>query len=226
MPTSSILNVFAKSPIGPLQEHVNKVASCSRLLISFFEASHAQNWDEAKIIRKKISKKEREADDLKRKLRLILPKGLFMAIDRGDLLELMYRQDKMANIAKDISGRVLGRKLELPDEIYQDFICYVKRNIDAVIQAQKVINELDELLETGFKGREAKSVTKMINELDLIEDDSDFLQIKLRRSLLKVEKLYDPIDMMFIYQIIELIGNIADHAEVIGSQLELILARS
>jgi uncharacterized protein Yka (UPF0111/DUF47 family) len=51
-----------------------------------------------------------------------------------------------------------------------------------------VINELDELLETGFKGREVALVEKMIHQLDKIEDDADAMQIKLRPSLLSIEK--------------------------------------
>ncbi|MEH6454334.1 MAG: TIGR00153 family protein, partial [Psychromonas sp.] len=177
-------------------------------------------------IRKNISRLEREADELKRELRMTLPKGLFMPIARGDLIELVNRQDKLANTAKDISGRVLGRKLQLPNEIAVDFMTYLQRCLDAIQQAKKAINELDELLETGFKGREVDIVTKMIVELEKIEDDTDSLQIKLRRSLLVVEGQYNPVDIMFLYQILEWVGDLANHSEAVGTQLELILARS
>jgi predicted phosphate transport protein (TIGR00153 family) len=226
MPVNSIFGVFAKSPIKPIQKHIDKVAACSELLIPFFNASHQQNWLEAQAIRHNISTLEKEADELKRELRMTLPKGLFMPIARGDLIELVNRQDKLANTAKDISGRVLGRKLQLPDEISVDFMSYLQRCLDAIQQAKKAINELDELLETGFKGREVDIVTKMISELEKIEDDTDSLQIKLRRSLLAVEQQYNPVDIMFLYQILEWVGDLANHSESVGTQLELILARS
>ena len=225
MPINSIFGVFAKSPIKPIQMHIDKVAACSELLIPFFEASHQQNWIKAEKIRKEISSFEKQADELKRELRLTLPKGLFMPIARGDLIELVNRQDKIANVAKDIAGRVLGRKLQLPDEIAEDFIIYLKRCLDAIRHAKKAINELDELLETGFKGREVDIVTKMISELESIEDDTDALQIKLRGSLLAVEQHHNPVDIMFLYQIVEWVGKLADHSELIGTQLELILVR-
>lgn len=225
MPINSIFGVFAKSPIKPIQMHIDKVAACSELLIPFFEASHEQNWIKAEKVRKEISKFEKQADELKRELRLTLPKGLFMPIARGDLIELVNRQDKIANVTKDIAGRVLGRKLQLPDEIAEDFITYLKRCLDAIQHAKKAINELDELLETGFKGREVDIVTKMISELETIEDDTDSLQIKLRGSLLAVEQHHNPVDIMFLYQIVEWVGKLADHSELIGTQLELILVR-
>jgi hypothetical protein len=226
MPVNSILGVFAKSPIKPIQMHIDKVAACCELLTPFFKASHNQDWIEADKIRKKISERERQADELKRELRLTLPKGVFMPISRGDLIELINRQDKIANTAKDIAGRVFGRKLQIPDKISADFMAYLQRCMDAIEQAQKAINELDELLETGFRGREVDIVTKMISELAAIEDDTDHLQIKLRRDLLEIEQHHNPVDIMFLYQILEWVGQLADHAEHIGTQLELILARS
>ncbi|MCG6200679.1 TIGR00153 family protein [Psychromonas antarctica] len=225
MPINSIFGVFAKSPIQPIQLHMDKVAACCELLIPFFKACHEQNWSEAETVRKTISKFEKEADDLKRELRLTLPKGLFMPISRGDFIELINRQDKIANAAKDISGRILGRKLRLPDEIANNFMTYLQRCLDAIQQAKKAIDELDELLETGFRGREVDVVTKMIAELALIEEDTDTLQRKLRRDLLAVEQHHNPVDIMFLYQIIEWVGHLADHSELIGTQLELILVR-
>lgn len=226
MPVNSIFGVFAKSPIKPIQLHMDKVASCSELLIPFFEASAKNDWIEADVVRKQISQYEKQADELKRELRLTLPKGLFMPIDRADLLELVNRQDKIANTAKDIAGRIFGRQLQIPNVIFVDFMAYVQRSLDAIQQARNAIYELDELLETGFKGREVDIVTKMIEVLETIEDDTDSLQIKLRRNLLAIEDNYKPVDVMFLYKILEWVGSLADHSELIGTQLELILARS
>ncbi|WP_205314005.1 DUF47 family protein, partial [Rheinheimera maricola] len=91
------------------------------------------------------------------------------------------QQDKIANKAKDISGRVLGRELEIPETIQTEFTAYVQRCIDATEMASQVINELDELLETGFRGREVNLVIKMVEQLDAIEHDTDEMQIKLRK---------------------------------------------
>lgn len=226
MPINSILGVFAKSPIKPIQLHMEKVTTCSKLLIPFFEASSENDWIKAEEIRKQISQYEKQADELKRELRLTLPRGVFMPIDRGDLIELVNRQDKIANAAKDIAGRVYGRQLHIPTEIFADFMTYVQRSLDAIQQAKHAIDELDELLETGFKGREVDIVTKMIQVLESIEDDTDSLQITLRRNLLAIEDNYKPVDVMFLYKILEWVGGLADNSELIGTQLELILARS
>mgnify|MGYP000247333188 CR=1 FL=1 len=225
MATNSILGVFAKSPLKPLEEHINKVHEAATLLIPFFDAVFAENWEDAAKVRSQISSLEKDADVLKREIRMNLPRGLFLPVERTDLLELITQQDKIANRAKDISGRFLGRELTIPASIQEEFKAYVQRCIDATEQARKAINEFDELLETGFRGREVELVERMITELDAIEDDTDGLQIAIRLNLKKLEGDLNPVDVMVTYRMIEWIGDLADLAERVGSRLELMLAR-
>ncbi|HCJ7242125.1 TPA: TIGR00153 family protein [Vibrio cholerae] len=220
MPVNTIMGLFAKSPIKPLQRHVVCVNECCSHLINFFEVCNKGDWEKAGEIRAQISHLEKEADVLKREIRLKLPRGLFMPVDRSDMLELLTQQDKLANLAKDIAGRVYGRQLVIPEPLQENFIAYVRRCLDAANQAQNVINELDELLETGFKGREVTLVA------DVIEDDTDSMQIRLRQQLMAIESKMNPIDVMFLYKILEWVGGIADQAQRVGARLELMLSRS
>ncbi|OOF56511.1 TIGR00153 family protein [Rodentibacter genomosp. 2] len=226
MAMNNILGLFAHSPLKPLQKHSDKVTECCDLLIPFFEKTFLKDWEGAEKVRLEISQCEREADSLKREIRLKLPRGLFLPIDRTDLLELVTQQDKLANFAKDISGRMIGRQFGIPEEMQEDFLSYVKRSLDSIHQAHLAIEQMDELLETGFKGRELKLVNNMIQELDLIEDDTDQMQIQLRKMLLAIEHHYNPVDVMFLYKIMEWIGVLADQAQRVGSRIELMLARS
>ena len=154
-----------------------------------------------------------------------MPKSLFMPVARRDLLELLLVQDKAANQSKDIAGLIVGRKMVFPEQLAALLPDYVKRCVDACKQAKKVINELDELVETGFAGKEVKVVASIIHELDSIESDTDKLQIKIRAALMKIEKDLPPVDVMFYYKVIEGIGEVADISERIGSRVELLLAK-
>ena len=224
MPINSFLGVFAKSPLKPLEDHINIVHKCSQGLLPFFAAVYAQDWKAAQELQRSISMLEKEADEIKRELRINLPMGIFMPIQRQDVLDLLTQQDKIANKAKDISGRILGRQLTIPTALHVPFQEYLNRCLDATNQAKRVINELDDLLETGFRGRELRLVEDMIERLDKIEDDTDRLQIGLRRGLLALEKDLNPVDVMFLYHIIEWVGELADISERVGSRLELMLA--
>ncbi len=223
---NNILGLFANSPFTPLQKHASKVEDCSELLVPFFEKTFEEDWNEAEKIRNQISKEEGRADALKREIRLNLPRGLFMPVSRGDLLELVTQQDKLANCCKDVAGRVIGRELLIPKPLQESFLHFVKRNIDSARQAHKVVCEMDNLLESSFRGREVELVNDMILELDVIEKDTDLLQRILRKDLRNIENNYNPIDVMFMYKIIEIVGDIADQAERIGARVEIMLAKS
>jgi len=223
--TSYFSRIFGNSPVSPLQKHIASVIACVEQLVPYFEAVFKDDWDEATKIQRKLATLEGEADNTKNELRMNLPTSLFMPIDRGDILELLDMQDLIANRAKDISGLTLGRKMAIPDALADDFMAFLQRCIDATRQAQIAINELDELVVTGFRGDEAMRVRKMVAELHVIENETDDIQIKLRASLYVLENDLPPIDVMFIYKIIEWIGDLADASQSTGNRLQLMLAK-
>lgn len=219
-----LANIFGSSPVMPLEKHVDIAYRCTRELVGFFEAVVAGDWNEARAIRNTIESLEHEADDLKKQIRVHLPKSLFMPVPREDLLELLLVQDKMANRAKDVSGLILGRQMEIPSAIAERFVEFVQRCVDAAKQARKSVRELDELFTTGFRGAEVTLVSSLIEELDRIETDTDDLQARLRAELFAVERDLDPVHVIFLYRVIELTGEIADMAERVGRRLELLLS--
>lgn len=218
-------SLFGASPVRPLQKHMDSVQECILVLPDFFQAVLREDWKEAKELQKKIRKLEQNADKLKKDLRSHLPKSLFLPVSRRDLLETLTMQDKIANKAKDIAGLIYGRKMVFPDNIGPKFEDFVARCIDASTQAQKAINELDELVETGFSGGEIKVVESMLCKLDNIENDTDKIQVGIRAALFKIERDLPPIDVMFLYKIIDWTGELADISQRVGSRLQLMLAR-
>lgn len=223
--SSYFSRIFGSSPVTPLLKHIDKVVLCVEELIPYFEFVIDNDWDQAADIQTKLVRLENEADEIKNKLRMSIPSSLFMPIDRRDVLEVLDLQDQIANKAKDISGLTLGRKMSLPKSIGNAYMEFLKRCIDATRQAQVAINELDELVVTGFRGDEAIRVKKMIEELHVIEGETDDIQVTLRAGLYRVENDLSPVDVMFIYKIIEWTGDLADSAQSTGNRLQLMLAK-
>ena len=115
--------------------------------------------------------------------------------------------------------------MDIPAALQADLIGFVKSAIETCEKALKAINELDELLETGFTGQEVKFVQKLIRELDAQEQKVDKKERKLRHRLFKLEADMPPVNVMFLYSTIDNIGAIADTAERVGNSLELLLAK-
>ncbi len=219
-----ISNIFGKSPVAPLQDHIQICHDCAKCLIDLFEAVVAEDDTRVHEIREMIVNMEDQADELKSSIRTSLTRSLFMPVARQDLLELILVQDKIANRARDISGLVVGRRMKIPAPLNALFIEYVRKSVKAVKQAKKSINELDELYETSFRGAEVELVSDMIHKIDTIETESDALQQQLRNELYQIEQDYPPIDIMFLYQVIGLIGEVGDMAERTGRRLELMVS--
>lgn len=216
--------IFGASPIKPLQRHMKTVLECTQELVPLFQAASRDDLDLMATAQSRVYQLEREADDLKKELRLQLPGTLFLPMNRRDLLELLRVQDQIANKAKDIAGLALGREMRLPVTMQEDFDAFLTRCLEAVEMALTAVKELDELVVTGFRGVQVELVHDLLRKLDAIENDTDHMQVELRASLRQLERDLPPVDVMFYYKIIEWTGDLADHAQRVGSRLQLMLA--
>ena len=201
------------------------VLECAREIQPLIEA--LARGDEATVIKAKdrIFEREAEADRIKNELRLHLPRSLFMPVDRRDLLEVLHMQDAIANTAQDIAGLLIERKMSIPDFMFDPLITLTARCIDTCEHSASIIEELDELLAMGFRGREVEKVDAMLAELNSIEDETDELGIALARSLFNHESEMEPVSVMMWYRLIEWIGDLADYAEKVGDRLRLLIAK-
>ena len=217
--------LFGQSPFTALQEHMRAVVECACEVQPLIEALVAGDQKLVLEIKDRIFEREAEADRIKHELRAHLPKSLFMPVDRRDLLEVLVLQDSIANVAQDIAGLLIERKMTIPVFLSTPLIDLTARCLDTVQHAARVIEELDELLATGFRGREVDRVDEMLNELNVIEDETDELGIALARSLFDHEDELKPVSVMMWYQIIEWVGDLADYAEKVGDHLRLLIAK-
>jgi predicted phosphate transport protein (TIGR00153 family) len=190
-----------------------------------FEALCEGDQEGVEKIKEKIFLLENEADDIKNDIRAHLPKSLLMPVDRRDLLEVLDLQDSIADTAQDIAGLLVERRMEVPPDMRQPLIALTNRCVDACNQTAAIIEHLDELVETGFRGIESEGVLQMVDELNKIESDTDQMGLELARSLFAHEDEMKPVSVMFWYDLIEMIGGLADYAEKVGNRLRLLLAR-
>ena len=226
MPLSPIFSkLFGRSPVASLQAHMAKAAECAEALNTYFKLQNEENWKELSGQYQKISDLEDQADVLKREIRLNLPRSLFLPVSRSDLLELVRVQDEIPNRVKDIAGIVLGRKMRIPEPLQANFMEFVSTSVSATEKSHSMLELLDELLDSGFSTRQIDRIETMIVELGDLETASDVKQIELRSALFELEKNLNPIDVMFLYKVLEWIGDVADHAQTVGHRMLYVIAR-
>ena len=218
-------SIFGKSPFKPVLDHVGLCVEAAQQVVLLIQAANAQDFTRVDELQRHISALEGEADELKGEIRSNLPRGFLLPVARADLLDLLTRQDKIANRAEDIAGLVRGRRMTFPPELHEAMLEYTQISADVCLKAKEVVNELDELIETSFAGREADRVTSMIEEVEFRERESDKCQVDLRKLLFPLEKDLNPVDVMFFYRVIDLIGDLADVAERVGHRIQMMLAK-
>lgn len=223
--TNPFSALFGRSPFKPLLAHIVKTSECVDQLLPFFDATQAGDWDEAAKYREAVTNLEHEADVLKTQLRLNLPNTMFLPVSRSDLLELISVQDKIANRARDITGIMLGRRMQIPTSLAQPMREYLTTAVAAVSQARKALEELEDLLESGFGRNVSDLMQNLIRELHELEHQADDQEVIIRRQLFDLEAQLPPVDVMFLYNIIDWIGDLADRAERVGSRLQILTAR-
>ncbi len=219
-----LLKLFGQSPFGPLQEHMRVVVDCADKVPGLFDALCAGDENKIGEIRDEIFALENKADQIKNELRSHLPKSLFMPVDRRDILEILDLQDSIADTAQDIAGALMVRRPKVLDSIRSPLMDLTGRCLEACHQMAKIMEHLDELVETGFRGRGSEIVLVMINELNRIETDTDHKAIDLLSELFTHEGEIDPVSLMIWHRLIRWIGDLADYSEKVGNRLRLLIA--
>ncbi len=225
MTTNPLSGLLRKSPFKPVQEHMRTVFSCVCLLPTLFDALYQEDREEVVKIAAEIDALETTADKIKSDLRLNMPKTLFMPVDRRDLLALLRDQDAIADYVEKTSQILTSRDMVVPDEIKALLDELIEATMEISSKAKLMIEELDELVQVGFGGREHDKVITMIAGVRKSEHNIDDILHRVRRGLFKVEDDLSPVSAVFWYQLIEIIGDISNKAENMADRLLLFLSK-
>jgi uncharacterized protein len=213
------------SPFKPIQEHMRVVFSCICHIPPLFDAVYREDKQQLIDFATQIKETETAADKLKSTFRLNMPKSLFMPVDRRDLLSLIGDQDKIADTTEDIAKIFLFRNMVVPEKIKELLDELLEGTMEISASARDMIEQLDELLEVGFVGRELDKVNKMIAGVRRSEHNIDDIVHRLQGRLYAIEGELHPVDAIFWYKIIDLVGQISDQAENLADRLLLFLSK-
>ena len=225
MASRGFSDIIKKSPFGPIKAHMEVSKNCTEELINFLESAINSDWNKATESRKIISQLENEADVLKAETRSLLTKSLFLAVPREDILDLIKLADDIPNTVKDISGLMIGRQMEIPAEISSSFILFAKEAAAITDAAGEAVDHIDKLFQFSFSGNAAIKMKELIDKLDSLENTNDQSEITVRQELFAIEKDLPPINVMFLYNVINKIGELSDRSEQVGHRISLIASR-
>ncbi len=219
----NIARLFGKSPFAPLQSHMKKVANCIERLSDIFTAFSKMDMEKIEKLCADLSRMEHEADLTKNDIRNHLPKSLFLPIDRAHFLEILSIQDSIADKAEDIGILLTLRPLESFQNFHADLVALFRKNEEVFIDAKRIIEEIDELLESSFGGIEAEKVKDMVEQTAHKEYEADKMsQVFMKKLFTQGDSLNVPVFYLWM-RLIEEVRAISHLAERLANRIRMVL---
>lgn len=219
----TIARLFSRSPFSPLQTHLKKVGLCFNALSDVF--SKLSQFDQKSLEKAsiEISKHEHDADITKNDIRNHLPKSLFLPIDRGQFLEILSLQDTLADKCEDIAFILTLHPIAELESIKQEIIAFFNKTEAVFKSAVKIIQEIDELLESSFGGQEAEKVKAMVEVTANLELDVSRTQKMLLKKLYHEGSKLSAPGFSFYSSLINEIALLSHTAEKLAHRVRMVL---
>ena len=216
--------LFGKSPIAPIQEHMQLAQETVQLLCEMLAACSDQDWARVAQIHGAIDSTATDARKLRREIRQDLPRGLLLALPRPDLLALVNIQERIAMAVREIARPIALRKMHFPTQIEGQLDKLCSLLAATVGDALTAIRELDELITEGFGKRERNVVKKLLASLERKGQRCDRQQQRLLAQIARDEGKLPALDAVIYYQIASGLWGLCDACREVGEQLDLLIA--
>jgi predicted phosphate transport protein (TIGR00153 family) len=217
-----LTSLFYKSPFKGLQKHADKVKDCAHL---FKEAAVCHVGRECKkfdLLTEQVARLESEADDIKRNIRNHLPRGILMPVDKFEFFDYLREQDKVLDEVEDALFWLSFRPSGIPDEVATD----IHHLVEAVIPPIERLSDLVALATEYFRGKSEAQRNKMkglIRDIRQYEKETDLLERELKFKIFSAIK--DPLVVFHMIRLVEIIADIADHAQNASDRMRAMIAR-
>ncbi len=218
-----ILQLFVKSPITALKEHMTKSAECVELVRPMFEALMDGDEEKLAAISKDISKIEHRADEIKNEIRDSLPRNIFLPVNRVDLLRVLSTQDSIPDTVENIAILLAVRRTYVSPEWRAPLLSYVNKCVNTFQATCEIYNMLEVLFDVGPTEAGAEDILVKINAIGQLEWEADKAQFGMLRIMFEMEDDLKPIDIFWWSKILREVGDLANYSEKTADRIRLML---
>ena len=182
-----------------------------------------QDCEEFDQLTEDVAMFESQADALKRNLRNHLPRGIFMPMDKFIFLDCLREQDHVLDDVEEALYWLSFKPMAgIPEELVGDFL----HLIDAVIPAIEKLPEMSEQAMAYFKNSTEENRNKLksiIRDVYQAEKEADHLEHELKKNAFTL--LEDPVEIYHVVRLVEIVGDICDHAQNVSDRMRTMIAR-
>jgi len=215
-------SLFYKNPFEHLQKHADKVKECAQLFKEAAVCHVEEQCTEFDDLTDQVARLESEADAIKRNIRNHLPRGILMPVDKFQFFQYLREQDKVVDAVEESLLWLSLRPKGVPNAVAEDFLHLVQ----SVIPPIERLPELVVMATDFFRSKSEQQRSKMkslIHDIHQQETEVDFLERELKLRIFS--EIKDALVVFHMVRLIEIVGNIADHAENASGRMRAMIAR-
>ena len=170
------------------------------------------------------SKSELEADEIKSEIRDVLRGSVRLAVDKLVFLELVSRQDRIADYAENVTEILSFRKLYENKEA-QKLVLQLADSVTATVEEyRKTVERFEYLLESAFSNKEKDIMHKHIGKVNDLEHEADLIEAKAA-SYVFTNGDDQPLAAAHMYRLIQRLDDVANAAETAANSLLPIISK-
>lgn len=215
-------SLFYRSPFEDLQRHADKAKECAQLFQEAMVCHMGEECKEFDLLTDKVARLESEADAIKRNIRNHLPRGILMPVDKFQFMQYLGEQDKVLDEVEEALFWLSFRPRGIPDEVSTD----IHHLVTTVIPPIEKLSDLVSLATKYFRSKTNEQRTKMkslIRDIHQYEREADILERELKFKIFSTIK--EALVVYHLIQLIEIVGNIADHAQNASDRMRTMIAK-
>ena len=187
-PVRTIMNLFAKSPFKPLNEHAEKVRLTVLKMDEDIKAYVDRDSAKVDELYREISSLEHDADKVKHYIRQNLPSTVLMPVDRTDILSFLKQQDDIANSAEFVAQMLSMKMVKMPRDVKNAILKLEEAVLLTVEEHVSAANKIITMLDTAFSSSKVQEVQEIINKVDTQKHNVDVLRLEAMKLIYAHEK--------------------------------------
>ena len=170
------------------------------------------------------SKSELEADKVKSEIRDVLRGSVRLAVDKPVFLDLVSRQDRIADYAENVTEILSFRELYDNKEA-KSMVLDLANSVTATVDEYRTtVGRFEYLLESGFANKEKEIMHTHIGKVNDLEHEADLVEAKAA-SFVFSNGDDQPLAASHMYRLIQRLDDVANAAETAANSLLPIISK-
>jgi predicted phosphate transport protein (TIGR00153 family) len=224
--SGEMANIFQKlipyrSPLELLSEHSKLCVKAANLMYTAVEKY--LNNTSVDDLSKEVDKLEHAADQLKLQLRNIYSKLKWTYFNKADFLDILHNVDSIIDLTDDVVKVLTINQIDhVPEDIkapVQELTDTVRKSVEHM---DAIIQELKTVVESGFAPKEIEKEDQGVETVEAEERSSDKLGLELGKKLFAKKNEMNPVDIMFLNNVVILLMRIEDRARNVVERIRMI----